>query len=791
MKHGKFALLFIVSICFAVTSIAGATNYAVLISAGKSTADDAMINSEYWYDLLLTYEMLIDNNYEHNNIYVLYGEGTGFNSSHERYHNPYPQEIVDYNNHKATIQSVFASLSGVITSNDQLYVWWLGHGAPYGSNLGLTLENSGEVLMDYDFASYVNQIEYCGLRAFSFMTCNSGGIIDDLQGLNTIVMTSADFYTPSNSDNLCDTVHTEFHYHETNAYHWQTPFEMCGPIDADTSNDDIISFSEGYVHAAAGTGSNPQISDLGGNGPVNYLENLSIACDSYIIDDDNLGASSGNGNGAIEYGETIELTVTLVNRSENDLFAVTGSLDLDDEYITITTGSGAFGNIPSNGGTGTGQPAFVFSVSNDVPDNYYLGFSLTLSTDDIVGLGFTARAPELKLIAYEIDDFAGGDGDGKAEPGETIDLSATIRNDGSITADDTKVALAGDPYLALEALELSIGTLAPDQSIDIGPVELVVDPLTPEIYTGTITAILSATDNYHRARVIIFNVGDVFVDDMEIGDQWSHYSGSTGHGDQWHLETYRNYSESGSQSWKNGGNGNSDYGNQLHAVLESAPFIVPEDASLSLWYWIAAEVYSSDPSYAWDGGNIEISVDGGDWELLVPVEGYSHTVWSSSTSPIPPGTAVWSGESDWQEALFDLTGYSGSVRIRCVFGSDGSVTREGWYIDDVRLMMPFFSGSDEQIITRSIRLHPARPNPTQGQTELRLDLPQSAEVSVRVFDASGRSVRLLQSGRLSSGRHLIEWDGFTDAETDPGTGVYWIRAVVDGQINQTRLIRLR
>lgn len=49
--------------------------FAVLISTGRTLADDTWYHSEYWYDLVLTYRMLIENGFTHEQIYVLYGDG--------------------------------------------------------------------------------------------------------------------------------------------------------------------------------------------------------------------------------------------------------------------------------------------------------------------------------------------------------------------------------------------------------------------------------------------------------------------------------------------------------------------------------------------------------------------------------------------------------------------------------------------------------------------------------------------------------------------------------------------
>ena len=52
-------------------------------------------------------------------------------------------------------------------------------------------------------------------------------------------------------------------------------------------------------------------------------------------------------------------------------------------------------------------------------------------------------------------------------------------------------------------------------------------------------------------------------------------------------------------------------------------------------------------------------------------------------SPFAPGTPCFSGHHDWREEVFDLSAFSGNVSIRFRFGSDGYVTDQGWFIDDL------------------------------------------------------------------------------------------------------------
>jgi len=86
---------------------------------------------------------------------------------------------------------------------------------------------------------------------------------------------------------------------------------------------------------------------------------------------------------------------------------------------------------------------------------------------------------------------------------------------------------------------------------------------------------------------------------------------------------------------------------------------------------------------------IEISVNGGAFNQITPDGGYSHTLYSSSSVPWGTGTPCWSGTFDWTEVVVDLDAYSSqNVQLRFRFGSDSSVSYEGWYIDDVVIMAP-------------------------------------------------------------------------------------------------------
>lgn len=70
----------------------------------------------------------------------------------------------------------------------------------------------------------------------------------------------------------------------------------------------------------------------------------------------------------------------------------------------------------------------------------------------------------------------------------------------------------------------------------------------------------------------------------------------------------------------------------------------------------------------------------------------------------------------------------------------------------------------------------AAPNPFSGSTRIDLSLPETAETSIRIFDVSGRCVRILADGPLTGGSHPFVWDGTDTRGRRLSPGLYLIRA---------------
>ncbi|MBD3348785.1 MAG: T9SS type A sorting domain-containing protein, partial [Candidatus Eisenbacteria bacterium] len=76
-------------------------------------------------------------------------------------------------------------------------------------------------------------------------------------------------------------------------------------------------------------------------------------------------------------------------------------------------------------------------------------------------------------------------------------------------------------------------------------------------------------------------------------------------------------------------------------------------------------------------------------------------------------------------------------------------------------------------IPRVFRLVQNSPNPFNPVTSIAYHVPQKSEVSIRVYDVTGRLVRTLVDGMEAPGVHEAVWDGRSDRGESVGSGVYF------------------
>ena len=123
----------------------------------------------------------------------------------------------------------------------------------------------------------------------------------------------------------------------------------------------------------------------------------------------------------------------------------------------------------------------------------------------------------------------------------------------------------------------------------------------------------------------------------------------------------------------------------VDAALISPPILLPADAELL--YDQMVDLVLPDSNRVLAGGFVEISVNGGDWQVATPDDGYPTGY--GGRNPQRQGLPLFAGTlhgGAFHTERIDLSPYSGSVRIRFHFFSEVSSGKGlGWRIDNVRV----------------------------------------------------------------------------------------------------------
>lgn len=75
----------------------------------------------------------------------------------------------------------------------------------------------------------------------------------------------------------------------------------------------------------------------------------------------------------------------------------------------------------------------------------------------------------------------------------------------------------------------------------------------------------------------------------------------------------------------------------------------------------------------------------------------------------------------------------------------------------------------------SCALYQCGPNPVTDRAEIRYTLSSPRDVSLKVYDITGRLVKTLVDKRVEAGEHFVEWNLRDDSSTEVAAGIYFYR----------------
>lgn len=293
--------------------------------------------------------------------------------------------------------------------------------------------------------------------------------------------------------------------------------------------------------------------------------------------------------------------------------------------------------------------------------------------------------PGVLRLSHTIDDDTTGGSSGNAngipEPGETIELPLTLKNNSTLNLSAVRAELwTSDPYITMIDDNEYYGNIAgggqATSSID-GDYDFTISPSTPsnhilnftlDIYEG----IRQFKDNFDGASTS-------WTTACSLGSGvWARGVPGTGP-----LSAHSN-----TQVFATNLSGT--YPNSVDCTLTSPAFQIPNGpyAHLTFWHWY-------DIEWQYDVGYVELRhaapVSGGctgvtwsGWKKIYPVGGYpGRTIGGSSSNTYN----IWAymGQSNgWQKADFDITPFvPNCIQVRFRFETDGLTVAQGWFIDSL------------------------------------------------------------------------------------------------------------
>lgn len=563
-----------------------------------------------------------------------------------------------------------------------------------------------------------------------------------------------------------------------------------------------------------------------------------------VIED---AAPGGDGSGTLSPGETVGFVTGLTNDGPCDLSSVHGTLTSSDPNVVITVGSAFFGNVPSGTSLDNEGAPFVFSVSPSAPSGHGVPLSLELSGDG----GYYSYTDTLSFT-YQLTGGAtmlpsGPDGygyyvydqtDGLFGPAPTYDwFDIAPPGPGALITDVTdadaglstfglfwnfdyygetfnQVSVNSNGFLTMGWTDYRLGdnSAIPDP---LGPQNMIApfwDDLDPSA-GGDVYKWLDTTN--HRWIIQFDHVrhwGMPFEETFQvIFLHPTYYPTPTGDGQilmQYEQVSLADGCTVGLE------NGTQDDGIQCLYDGQYSPQTAPIQAGSALLLttipptggglpWLLLTDVALDDSQQGNGNgraepgetvslSIELTNEGG-----LEVEGISLALSSSddlasisdgagTMSDLAPGGSADNSADPFTLTVSEAVGDTVATLWATISG-DGyqSAQRVELHID-----LSSTSVSDEELPS-VFRFHPCHPNPFADGTSLRMALPTSERVAVRIYNVSGRLVRTLVDARLPAGERTLAWDGRNDSGARCASGVYLMKVEAGRNVATRKAVLLR
>lgn len=518
---------------------------------------------------------------------------------------------------------------------------------------------------------------------------------------------------------------------------------------------------------------------------------------SHIVND-----ASGNGNGMLDYGESSLLSIALNNVGTSDATNVEVILSTDDEYVTITDGEENYGTIPA-GEIVQINDAFAVQIAADIPDGHGIVFNIESTGDATWYSNFSeiGHAPELVLGGYSIDD-TGGNGNGKLDPGETIDLTITVNNDGSSDADGVAALLATtSEYIVIDEASMNYGPVGAGSSEEQTYI-VTAGSDTPAGHLAQFSLDISANLGVSGTGEFFIIVGQipVLVIDMDgnnnsadvMMDCFDNLSVGADMVDSWpeDMSLYssvfvclgiypNNYALTQSQGQgltnylNNGGNaymegGDTWYYDQVTPAHAMFNIQGVEDGSDDLGIILGQSgTFTEGLIFNYSGDN--------NWIDHITPTGDAFTIFKNQSPAYNNAVAYDEGSYKTIGASFEFGGLTGTNTTNDYLMHQ--------YLDFFGIDAIWVSVPEE--VASEVSFGQAYPNPFTDETNISFSVNKAVDISIDVYNMNGQKISSIVNASFAAGSHIIKWNAGAEGNSE---GIYFLRMVTDNEVITRKVI---
>ena len=406
-----------------------------------------------------------------------------------------------------------------------------------------------------------------------------------------------------------------------------------------------------------------------------------VVVDSITMNSENL---------TLHYNQSVVTDVQVTNVGLEGCNSGSVTFTSDSEHLSLNQGEASFEALSPNASQLINN-AFLFSLSDDIPDRSRIPFTLTTHfgretyTQDYE---IEILSPNIKTELIEINDSQGNH-DGRLDPGEFASLTFRITNNGHYRADSPHISMRNNEgYIRIITPEVTLNDMEVNASVEVTfdvYVEYIAGEV-PFVYFLLQTDINSLSFE-HTIRTPIGYVIDDFENAVLEPTYWANDNDHP-----WYIvNTVMSFE--GNHCVKSG-NITHDESSQLTLTFSST-----ESGDISFYRRV-----SSESNYDF---------------LIFYIDGEER--------------GRWSGELWWSEQSF--TAVPGRHQYQWVYSKDYSVDNgsDCAWIDYITLPPNLDAITEQNDLP--LTLH---PNPTTDQ--ISIDLAQEGDFNISVFDSKGRLI---------------------------------------------------